>query len=486
MASANGTHPVLSVDNINPKLVKAEYAVRGYIAQKAEEYRQKLGAGNSDLPFDKVTQCNIGNPQALGQKPITFFRQVLALMDYPELMDSEHAAALFPPDVIARAKEYLKNIPGGVGAYSESKGAAHLRKEVAKGIERRDGLPCDPNDLWLTDGASPGVHMLSTLLLRNEKDAILTPIPQYPLYSAAIALHGGTLLPYHLQESKGWSSNLENLQAQVDKARAEGLCVRALVAINPGNPTGQVLDRAGQEELVEFCKKEGLVLIADEVYQTNVYAEGKEFNSFKKVLRQMGPAYDCVPLASLNSISKGFFGECGRRGGYVEIVNFPADIRDQLYKYASISLCSNLSGQVCMALTMNPPQEGDPSFPLFDKERSAILQSLKRRALTVVDAFSKMEGVSCNEAEGALYVFPRLSLPAKAVEGAAKQGKKADFLYCVELLDQTGIVTVPGSGFGQEEGTLHLRTTILPPEEDMQRVAQQMQEFHKGFLERYA
>lgn len=108
----------------------------------------------------------------------------------PQLMDSEHAAALFPPDVIARAKEYLKNIPGGVGAYSESKGAAHLRKEVAKGIERRDGLPCDPNDLWLTDGASPGVHMLSTLLLRNEKDAILTPIPQYPLYSAAIALHG--------------------------------------------------------------------------------------------------------------------------------------------------------------------------------------------------------------------------------------------------------------------------------------------------------
>lgn len=76
---------MLSVDNINPKLVKAEYAVRGYIAQKAEEYRQKLGAGNSDLPFDKVTQCNIGNPQALGQKPITFFRQVLALMDYPEV-----------------------------------------------------------------------------------------------------------------------------------------------------------------------------------------------------------------------------------------------------------------------------------------------------------------------------------------------------------------------------------------------------------------
>ncbi|GAB4822530.1 hypothetical protein N2152v2_009576 [Parachlorella kessleri] len=476
---------VLSKDTLNPKLVAAEYAVRGYIAQKAEQYRKELAEGKTDLPFTQVTSCNIGNPQALGQKPITFFRQVLCLMDYPELMDSEHAARLFPADVIARAKDYLAHLPGGIGAYSDSKGAPYLRQQVAAGIERRDGFPCDPDSLFMTDGASPGVHLLCKLLLRDEHDAILTPIPQYPLYSAAITVHGGTLLPYYLSEEHGWAANLSDMHDQVQQARSEGKCVRALVVINPGNPTGQVLDKQVLVDIVKFCKREHLILIADEVYQTNVYAEGKQFHSMKKVLKELGPSYDDVPLGSLNSISKGYFGECGRRGGYIECINFPAEVKEQMVKYASINLCSNLSGQVCAALTLNPPQPGEPSYALFAEERDAILESLKRRALLVVDAFANMEGVSCNPAEGAMYVFPRLRLPQGALEEAKKQGKPADFLYCVELLDKTGIVTVPGSGFRQEEGTLHLRTTILPPETDMERVARDFQEFHKEYMARY-
>jgi alanine transaminase len=426
-----------------------------------------------------------GNPQILGQKPVTFFRQVLSIIDYPELLTSPHVADIYPADVIARAKEYLARIPGGSGAYSESKGASVCREQVAAGIAARDGFPCDTDDLWLTDGASNGVHYLMTVLLRDDNDAILTPIPQYPLYSATIALYGGALVPYYLDEAAGWAARMEHLQAQVDGARGEGKTVRAIAVINPGNPTGQVLDRSNQEDLIRFCQAQGLLLIADEVYQKNIYAAGKQFFSFKRVLREMGPAFDDVLLVSLNSISKGFFGECGRRGGYMECVNFPADIKAQLYKLASISLCPNVNGQICTAMMMMPPKVGDPSYAQYAAERDGILASLKRRAALVAETLNGLEGVSCNEVEGALYAFPKLTLPPAAVDEAEKEGKKADNTYCMQLLDDTGIVTVPGSGFGQEEGTFHLRTTILPQESDMEKVAQLLTNFHSKYMAKY-
>lgn len=474
----------LEADTLNTCLLKAEYAVRGAIAVKSQEYQDALKNG-ADLPFTKVVQCNIGNPQILGQKPVTFFRQVLSLCDYPELIEHEAASQIFPSDVIARAREYLSNIPGGTGAYSESKGASICRKHVAAGIARRDGFPSDPDDLWLTDGASPGVHALMRALLRSENDGVMVPIPQYPLYSATIALYGGSLVPYYLDEASGWQCTLDHLRVQLAKAREEGKTVRAIAIINPGNPTGQVLDRETQEGIVRFCKEEALVCIADEVYQSNVYAKGKSFVSFKKVLREMGPEMDEVRLVSLNSISKGFFGECGRRGGYMECVNFPAGVKAQLYKLASINLCPNLNGQICCAMMMNPPQEGDPSYPLYAQERDAILKSLNHRAKMVEEAMNKMEGVSCNSVEGSMYAFPRVRLPPAALKAAEKEGKSADFIYCMSLLDNTGIVTVPGSGFQQEPGTLHVRTTILPPETDMQEVVGRWAKFHEEYMGKF-
>lgn len=322
-------------------------------------------------------------------------------------------------------------------------------------------------------------------ILRDSKDAIMVPIPQYPLYSATIDLYGGSLVPYYLDETTGWQCTMEHLQDQIVKARSEGLCVRAIVIINPGNPTGQVLSRETQEALVKFCRDEALLLMADEVYQSNVYAEGKTFYSFKKVLREMGSSFDDVRLVSMNSISKGFYGECGRRGGYMECVNFPRAVKEQLYKLASINLCPNLNGQVCMALMMKPPVEGDPSYPLYAQERDAILSSLKRRAKLVASTLGSLDGVHCNEVEGAMYAFPRLLLPQKAIDDSEKQGNPADFMYCMELLKKTGIVTVPGSGFGQVEGTYHVRTTILPPEEDMEDVGSRWKEFHIGYMSKF-
>lgn len=215
-----------------------------------------------------VNRCNIGNPQILGQKPITYFRQVLSICEYPELLLLPAASQIFPSDVIDRAKLLLSQIPGGIGAYSESSGALVMRQLISEAIERRDGYPCNPEDLYMTDGASPGVHYMMDLLIRDGRDdALMVPIPQYPLYSATLTLYGGRLVPYLLNESSGWGLDVDNLKQQIQKAREQGFCVRGMVVINPGNPTGQCLSYKNQEDILKFCKEESLVLIADEVYQ---------------------------------------------------------------------------------------------------------------------------------------------------------------------------------------------------------------------------
>jgi len=467
----------LTVETANENVVNTQYAVRGEIVQIANQLKSE---------GRKITFCNIGNPQSLGQKPITFFRQVLALCDCPSLLDNPDVDKLFPSDAIARAKAILAACPGGTGAYSMSKGIQICREAIAKGIEARDGFPCDSNLVFITDGASPGVHMCMKVLLRNEGDAILTPIPQYPLYSATLTLYGGSLAPYYLDESKGWSLGLAELESSIKNARDAGKTVRAIVVINPGNPTGQVLSLENQKQIVEFCKKEKLILLADEVYQDNIYAEGKTFNSFKKVLRSMGDDYSDVQLISFMSTSKGFYGECGRRGGYMELVGFDDDVNGLMNKIASVNLCSNTAGQILMSLVMDPPKEGDASYDLYVKERDDILSSLKRRAKLIVSGLNKLEGVSCNDAEGAMYAFPTITLPAKAQEAAAAENRKPDAFYCIELLKKTGIVVVPGSGFGQKEGTFHFRTTFLPSEESFPEIVSGITEFHEEFMKKYA
>ncbi|KAG8897697.1 serine palmitoyltransferase component, partial [Tulasnella sp. 408] len=161
--------PDLNLQHVNPAFLKVEYAVRGELAIKAEKYREMLKTedGRKELPFDRVVSSNIGNPQQKGldQKPLTFGRQVAALLEYPALMES--GKDLFPEDAIARAKELYEEI-GSIGAYSHSQGVPFIRKNVAAFIEKRDGYPANPNHIFLTAGASFGVDLLLNLLISDE------------------------------------------------------------------------------------------------------------------------------------------------------------------------------------------------------------------------------------------------------------------------------------------------------------------------------
>uniref|UniRef100_A0A7N0VG75 alanine transaminase n=1 Tax=Kalanchoe fedtschenkoi TaxID=63787 RepID=A0A7N0VG75_KALFE len=483
MSATSESTPAVTLGNINPKVLQCEYAVRGEIVSIAQRLQQELKTSPGSHPFDEILYCNIGNPQSLGQQPITFFREVLALCDHPTILDSPEAASLFSSDSIQRAWQILEQIPGrATGAYSHSQGVKGLRDTIAAGIEARDGFPADPDDIFLTDGASPGVHMMMQLLIRSERDGILCPIPQYPLYSASIALHGGTLVPYYLNESTGWGLEVSELKKQLDASRAKGITVRALVVINPGNPTGQVLAEDNQRDIVEFCKQEGLVLLADEVYQENVYVPEKEFHSFKKVARSLGYGDKDIALVSYQSVSKGYYGECGKRGGYMEVTGFSAEVKDQIYKLASVNLCSNIAGQILASLVMSPPKVGDESYESYSAEKDGILKSLARRAQMLEAAFNSLEGVTCNRAEGAMYLFPRIELPHKAIKAAEALNKAPDAFYCIRLLQATGIVFVPGSGFGQVPGTWHFRSTILPQEELIPAIIERLTKFHQSFM----
>jgi len=483
-----GYEHILHPTTMNTRVVKAEYAVRGRLVLEAEALAKELSKPDCNFPFEEIIFCNIGNPQAVGQQPLTFYRQVISLCLNPDLLKDEnlpHTNKLFPADAIQRAQLALEATAGGFGAYSHSMGVEYFREQVANYIVERDGEgECDPSRIFLTNGASEGISKILQMLIRSPKDGILIPIPQYPLYSATLTLFGATAIPYYLDETKDWSFDIDNLQNAIQQARENGIEPRGMVVINPGNPTGQVLSNENIADVLKVCHDERVVVLADEVYQPNIYNPDRPFHSFKKVLNSLPNIWD-TELVSFHSTSKGFLGECGFRGGYMEIVNMHPESQEQLYKLLSINLCSNLPGQLMTSLMVNPPKEGDESYPLYAKERDAIMSSLARRSAKVTNALNNMEGISCNTSEGAMYVFPTITLPARAVAEAAKQDLVPDTYYCLELLKNTGICVVPGSGFGQKDGTFHFRGTFLPQEDKINNAMDIMAQFHTKFMQRF-
>lgn len=174
-----------------------------------------------------------------------------------------------------------------------------------------------------------------------------------------------------------------------------------------------------------------------------------------------------------------------QRGGYAHLCNIEQDGYDEILKLASINLCSNTVGQAVVELTCNPPKEGDASYSLFQTEYNKLFESLQRRANKVSTALNEIEGISCQHIDGAMYAFPNIVIPENAVTAAKGKGMAPDAFYCLELLENAGICCVPGSGFGQRDGTFHLRTTILPQENDIQQVVDRFSKFHREFTKKY-
>lgn len=343
----------------------------------------------------------------------------------------------------------------------------------------------NPENIYLTGGASDAVKNIFQVVLDGTKTSgVLIPIPQYPLYTAAITLNNATPISYYLNEKDHWSTNPKEIENLVETSHKFGIKPKILVVINPGNPTGAVLSKQAIVDILTIAAKRGLVVIADEVYQENIF-EG-EFHSFKSVLAELqgkhAKIYDNVQLASLHSTSKGVTGECGQRGGYMELVGFKKEVHEMFIKLASVSLCSVVTGQALVEMMVNPPKKGDESFEKDQNERKALHETYKSKANALYKAFSELENIEVQKPQGAMYLFPRIMLNDTIINHAKELGYKPDEFYCLELLEHTGICIVPGSGFGQAEGTFHARTTFLPPgHEWIERWAK----FHKEFFQRF-
>ncbi|KAG5309941.1 ALAT2 aminotransferase, partial [Acromyrmex insinuator] len=509
-AAASPRGKVLTEDNVFVNLRKMEYAVRGPLLIRALEIEKELQKG-VDKPFKEVIKANVGDAHAMGQQPITFLRQVLTLTVSPNLLDDPS----YPEDAKDRARLVLGGCKGGsVGSYSESAGIECIRKHVAQYIQERDGgIPCDYHNVILSNGASDGIKSFLKLFnerINNKPSGILIPIPQYPLYSATLAEFGLAQIGYYLDEDNKWSLEVSELERTLREIK--NTCnPRVLVVINPGNPTGQVLTRKNIENVIRFAHKHHLFLLADEVYQDNIYDKDSAFHSFKKVMTEMGEPYSKMELASFMSISKGYMGECGIRGGYAEIINMDPEVMKVLLKSISAMLCPTVLGQVVMDVVVNPPRPNEPSYEQFQKEKKETLLSLAERSQLVVNTLNSIPGYKvtvlrivkknyarqsfynifvfpfqANPPMGAMYVFPRFELPPKAIEAARTKGQEPDVFYAFKLLESTGICVIPGSGFGQIPGTYHFRTTILPQKEKIKTMLEALKQFHIKFLKEYS
>ncbi|CAG2113074.1 unnamed protein product, partial [Medioppia subpectinata] len=454
-------------------------------------------------PFDEVIRANIGDCHAMNQQPLTFFRQVLSGVLSPTQCLSNPD---IPEDVKQRVTLLLDGLGGrSVGAYSDASGVEIIRRHVAEYIEERDGIPSDWLNVVLTTGASEGAKAMLSFINSGSTDGIPTvsiifgyhflttgasegakamlsfinsgstdgiptgvmvPIPQYPLYSATICELGMHLISYYLDEQNEWALNIDELSRAYEESKSH--CKpKAIVVINPGNPTGSVLTRHNIEDIIRFAKQNNLIIIADEVYQHNIWKNGAKFYSFKKVMHELGIRLE---LVSMMSASKGFMGECGLRGGYLEISNFDAQVKAMFLKMLSARLCSSILGQIAMDCVVKPPAIGSPSYETFIKEKEEVLESLRLRAKLTADTFNSIPGIVSNPVAGAMYAFPRIVLPEKAIKAAEERGQKADFFYAMTLLEKAGICVVPGSGFGQIPGTYHFRTTILPQIDKLEKM----------------
>uniref|UniRef100_A0A669ERG8 alanine transaminase n=1 Tax=Oreochromis niloticus TaxID=8128 RepID=A0A669ERG8_ORENI len=418
-----------------------------------------------------VIDVSSGDPHKAGMPPISFIRQVMAVCLYPELLKEKS----LPLDVRQRAQKLLDMCSGGsVGSYSTTSiGLPEVQKSISEFITRRDGgVLSHPEDIILTIGSQKGLSVFLNLLTSGEgktQTGVLTPMPCPHTLPMLLDMTGLALVPYRLFEEQGWAVNLDELHRALEAGRVH--CEpKAIYISNPGNPTGYVQDRETIEKVIRFAATNCLIILAEEVHQGSVYGQDKEFISYKKVLSEMGKTYaETMELVSFHSISTAYIGECGLRGGYMEVVNIDPAVKKCLNFTPSAPVLPQL------ALELSTPQL-TVTFVLFLKEIHHIEDTLSQNAKRALEFLNRVEGMSCQPSMAGPFLYPRVHLPPHMVEEAKRLGVKADVLYCQRLLEEEGICVGAGCENGQEDKNYHIRHRYL-------LINNKINQFHRSFCE---
>ena len=304
-------------------------------------------------------------------------------------------------------------------------------------------------DIFITSGASEAIDICLTALV-NQGENVLTPTPGYPLYTAIMNKLGARLNPYYLDEGNSWQPNLDDIASKIDEK------TRGIVLINPNNPTGSVCTQQTMQGIIRLAREHNLVIFADEIYDKLLFDDKQHIS--------IASLDEDVSVITFNGLSKAYLVPgfrigwgvvSGRRavlGEYVEAIN----------KMLRARLCANHPEQYAIM----PALEGDQGHLRQMKAK------LTRRRDMTAEMLNSFPGISCVKPQGAFYAFARLHI----------DGTDDDFVG--QLIKETGVVVVPGSGFGQKPGTKHFRVVFLPPEEVLQEAYTNIARFYEKYAAR--
>jgi alanine-synthesizing transaminase len=330
-------------------------------------------------------------------------------------------------------------------SYSASEGIPEAREAIRRDAEERKGIR-SIQGIFVGHGASEPIELLLNALL-EPGEGVLLPRPGYPLYSAVLAKTSARAIYYNLEESNGWQPNPDHIRQVVDAG------TRALVIINPNNPTGSVADRKTLEAVLEIAARHQLVVLSDEIYDRMLIDPETAFLS-TAALR------DDVPVATFCGLSKVWLGP-GLRIGWT-ILSGPPDVLSPLVE---------AMGQLVRA-RVSPNHPGQwaiqPALDGANPHLAEVSAKLRRRRDLTVERLNAIPGWSCEPPRAAFYAFPRFSL-----------GDLKDTELVRDLILQYGVVLVHGSGFGQDDFN-HVRVVFLPQEEELEQAYGYIAEYSRG------
>ncbi len=332
--------------------------------------------------------------------------------------------------------------------YSPSEGRVELREAIVRKEKRVNNVDITANNVLVTEGISEGIQMILAALV-EKGDEILFPGPTYPPYISYTKFFDGAPVAYETIEEEGWQPNLDDLRSKIsDKTRA-------IVITNPNNPTGSVYDRKTIQEMLDIAGEYHLLVLSDEIYDQLTYE--KEFVSTAYLSKD-------VPVVGLNGFSK-VYQMTGWRLGYLYFKGEGKELdelKQAVEKECRIRICANTPVQIAGAAALDGPQD-------FVED---IVDKLRQRRDFAWKRLNEIEGISTTKPEGAFYIFPQIH------EVGSRW--KTDMEFVVELLKETGVLIVNGSGFDPVYGKGHARVVFLPPIKELDEAFNALERFMKN------
>jgi alanine-synthesizing transaminase len=352
-------------------------------------------------------------------------------------------------------QDMIRNLPNSAG-YSDSKGIFAARKAVMHETQKQGIKGVALEDIYLGNGASELIVMATNGLL-DDGDELLLPAPDYPLWTAAASLSGGTPVHYRCDESNGWMPDIKDIRAKITE-RTKGI-----VVINPNNPTGALYSDALLLAIVEIAREHGLVIFADEVYDKVLY-DGVKHTPIASL------SQDVLTL-TFNSLSKSYR-SCGYRAGWLVLSGDKrraADYIEGLNMLSNMRLCANVPGQWAIQTALG----GHQSINELVGEGGR----LRRQRDLAYELITAIPGVTCVKPSAALYMFPKLDPQIYPIED--------DQNFFMELLQETRVMLVQGTGFNWDTPD-HFRIVFLPHEDDLREAIGRVAKFLETYRKRHA